>query len=444
MKWLTAACAALPLAAQIQVFVLTPSGPQLAGSSVNLGSFATNEPSEIRFRATNLSQTETPLQTLSANGFGFSIPTPFQPVNLPVGGSYDFRVRFSPTGEGSYSGTLRVNAFSTVIRATAAPAPVIAITVGGNSTELSGRLQADTSVGQQLTLDLLLFNPHPTALTVGSLQLSGAGFRISDAPVFPLTLDPGARVPFRIQFSGTEERAYSAVLSAGFRRLELEVIVLRPRLPAPRIVPDSSSLTSGRQIPVRILFASPAPGKATGSLRVSFSGSVQDPAIQFMNGLRQISFEVAAGSQEATFDGEASAILQTGTSAGSLRLEAETESGVVQENYVLPPAGIVIDEAKGTRNGSNLEISISGFDNTRSAGSMNFRFFDRAGNPIGGILSADIASNFRSYFTQSALAGVFRLRAVFPVTGNASEVGSVLAEIANAVGRTDISRIVFP
>jgi hypothetical protein len=36
------------------------------------------------------------------------------------------------------------------------------------------------------------------------------------------------------------------------------------------------------------------------------------------------------------------------------------------------------------------------------------------------------------------------MRAVFPVTGDATIVGSVLIEIANTVGRTDLQRLTFP
>jgi hypothetical protein len=42
------------------------------------------------------------------------------------------------------------------------------------------------------------------------------------------------------------------------------------------------------------------------------------------------------------------------------------------------------------------------------------------------------------------MGGVFRLRAVFPVAGDVSLVGSVTSEIANAVGRTEIGKLTIP
>ena len=105
---------------------------------------------------------------------------------------------------------------------------------------------------------------------------------------------------------------------------------------------------------------------------------------------------------------------------------------------------MVIDSATARRNGSSLEIDILGFDNTRGAGSLNFRFFDRSGNALGGVITTTPADQFRDYFNQSVLGGVFRLRAAFPVTGDATIVGSVLVEIANAVGRTDLQRLTIP
>jgi hypothetical protein len=91
-----------------------------------------------------------------------------------------------------------------------------------------------------------------------------------------------------------------------------------------------------------------------------------------------------------------------------------------------------------------LEIAISGYDNARTAGSLNFRFFDRSGNNIGGVITAALTDQFKAHFAQSALGGVFRIRASFPVTGDATMVGSVLVEAANAIGRTDLQRLTFP
>ena len=163
----------------------------------------------------------------------------------------------------------------------------------------------------------------------------------------------------------------------------------------------------------------------------------------FANGAREVAFAVAAGSRNITFDGAPEAVLQTGTTAGTLRLEAVTETGSAVETYRFDPAPVTVDTAAARRNGAALEIDLTGFDNTRGVGSLNFRFFDRAGNPAG-IVTSTPAEQFKAFFDQSNLGGVFRLRASFPVTGDATMVGSVIVEIANGVGRTDLPRLNFP
>jgi hypothetical protein len=126
------------------------------------------------------------------------------------------------------------------------------------------------------------------------------------------------------------------------------------------------------------------------------------------------------------------------------RLDAVTEAGTTTETYRFERGPLVVDTAMARRNGNTLEIDVLGFDNTRTAGSVNFRFFDRAGAALGGVMTADVGEAFRTHFAQSTLGGVFRFRAAFPVTGDATIVGSVLIEMANAVGRTDLQRLTFP
>jgi hypothetical protein len=85
-----------------------------------------------------------------------------------------------------------------------------------------------------------------------------------------------------------------------------------------------------------------------------------------------------------------------------------------------------------------------GFDNTRTAGPLTFTFFDLAGNAVApGAIRADATASFASYFQSSGLGGVFLLRAVFPVTGDPSQVGAFQAQIGNSAGTAPTARIVF-
>ncbi|MCC6537817.1 MAG: choice-of-anchor D domain-containing protein [Bryobacterales bacterium] len=444
MKALVWLLLSLPAAAQLQVLTLQSGSLAAVGPSVNLGSAAVGDALEVRVRALNTGTAPIPLSTITVNGAAFSLAAAFLPLTLAPSQSHDFAVRFAPSSSGSYSASLTVNTFSTLLRATAVPGPSLSLTNGNQTVELNATsLQVNLALGQTLTIALSAGNPHGTPLELTELSLTGEGFSLVNRPAFPVTLAPGESVAIPVRVTGVAEGESSATLAVGPRRFTIFAIVFRPQLAAPRIITGDGP-RNGQQLTVRLQLAQAAIGAGSGLLRAIFAGAVDDPAIMFPNGAREIKFDVAAGSRDATFNGAAETVLQTGTTAGTLRLEAVTETGVTSETFRFERGLVVVDNATARRNGSNLEIDINGYDNTREVGSLNFRFFDRAGNAIGGVITTTPADLFKAYFAQSNLGGVFGLRAVFPVTGDATIVGSVLVEIANPVGRTDLPRLLFP
>jgi hypothetical protein len=106
------------------------------------------------------------------------------------------------------------------------------------------------------------------------------------------------------------------------------------------------------------------------------------------------------------------------------------------------PPGIATTQA--VRSAGTLAISITGFDNTRSLGALSFTFYDAAGNAIApGAIHTDATTDFGTYFAGSNLGGVFLLRAVFPVTGDAALVASCEATLANSAGSVKTPRTSF-
>jgi len=443
MKILALLAASIPLAAQLQVAVVRDSGVEVAGASINLGATGIGESADTKIRATNLGSTTLNISSLAINGAAFSLAQPFQPFPLGPGTAYEFAIRFAPAAPGSYSAVLTVGPFTSIVRATAVLAADVSLSRGGQTILLpASGLSVDAVTGENVRIDLALSNPHAAALAIDPLTLNGAGFRLTSGA--PGVLAPGESSNISIAFSTQTEGTFAATLTAGARRFAITAFVTKARLKPPRIVADTPVVTNGKQVKIRLRFEEAIPVASAGTLRAAFAGAFTDPAIQFQNGAREIGFTVAAGATEAQFGASAEAVLQTGTTSGVIRLEATTEGGTTVETWSLARAPIAVDQAEARRDGSNLEVTLIGYDNTRTAGSANFRFFDRAGNPIGGIVTAQFAAAFETHFAQNAVGGAFRLRAVFPVTGDATIVGSVLVEIANAVGRTDLQRINFP
>jgi len=445
MKLLSFLAFTLPLAAQLQVVYVPVSGPTDVGPSLNLGSVAVRDSSEFRFRAINGGLTPLSLQTLSVGGAGFSLGAPFVPATLSPGQIHDFSVRFSPAAEGSYSAILTVNSFTTLLRATAAPGPTLFLTTGGQTAELTApSLQMNVVAGQTLTLNFAVGNAYTSPLALQEISVAGAGFSLASPPSTPLSVPPGTTVPIPVVFRADATGDFEGLLTTGPRRFRILASVFRPQLQAPRILTSEAVPRNGQQLKIRLQLAEPALAAGSGTLRAVFNGEVDDPAIVFPNGAREVSFQVAAGSRDATFEDLPETVIQTGTTAGALRLEAITESGITTETFRFERGLVTVEEAVARRAGSTLEVEILGFDNTRGVGSLNFRFFDRSGAALGGVISTAPVEQFKAHFEQSKLGGVFRLRAAFPVTGDATIVGSVLVEIANAVGRTDLQRLTFP
>jgi hypothetical protein len=435
---------AVPALAQLQISVLTPEGPQPVGVNFTLPAAAAGDSVEVRLRALNLSASQLPLQTLTVSGAAFSLAAPLQPVTLAPGAAHEFAVRFSPQAPGSYSALLTVNSSTAFLRANAEWAPALAVLIDGKPVLIpAGGYAADAFAGVETVLSVAVWNNRTVPLTVSQISAAHPSVRLRNLPTLPLTLEPDQHAAFQLAAIPEREGPFTAQLNAGLATRTITLNVTRPKLPLPRLA-AAAVLANAAQTPIRVAFDEPAPADGAGKLRVSLQGAFPDPAIQFSNGSSEVNFQVAKGSLEATFEGRPSVTLQTGTTAGTLIVEASTESGSTRQSWLLQSSPIVIDSSRAIRSPQSIEITLSGYDNTRTAGSLNFRFFDRAGAPLGGLITATLQSEFASYFRSSEAGGVFQLRAVFPLTGDATMVGSVLVEIANSIGRTELPRLGFP
>src|ERR1019366_6171631 len=96
-----------------------------------------------------------------------------------------------------------------------------------------------------------------------------------------------------------------------------------------------------------------------------------------------------------------------------------------------------------TSRANDLDVAISGFDNTYSIGGMSFSFFNRSGGSIAAI-SADFTSNFHAFFQNQTAGSSFLMRITFPVTGDATQVGGVEVILNSTAGVVRTPRLNFP
>jgi hypothetical protein len=267
--------------------------------------------------------------------------------------------------------------------------------------------------------------------------VQGADFALLAAANSGQALEPHQGGEFTIVFTPQTTGARQGLLVIGDRSYSLLGTGVDPPLPKPAISLDLKPTASAQQGIVIVRFDAPAQTAGTGSVTLDFRGSA-DATIAFASGGRSATFPIAPGDQQAVLP------FQTGTTAGVLTFTARIGGSIDQQSVTIAAAPPGIGSVQGVRSTGAVEVRITGFDNTRSLGALSFTFYDAAGTVIGpGAIRADAAADFARYFAASDLGGVFLLRAVFPVTGDAAMVASCEVTLTNSAGSAKTQRTSF-
>jgi hypothetical protein len=137
-------------------------------------------------------------------------------------------------------------------------------------------------------------------------------------------------------------------------------------------------------------------------------------------------------------------VFQTGTTAGTIVFRVKLGDYDEQFSFPVAPVSIHVDKATAARRVNDLDVSVTGFDNTRTAGRFSFTFYDTSGHQVQpGAVPADWTTTFSNYFRTSKAGGSFTIRATFPFSGDASQISGVEVEMTNSAGVTRSTRIPF-
>lgn len=436
--------------AQLDVHATIGGVERRATGSLNLGETATGEPLEIRFRVENTGDSIVTVSTLRIEGAGYALTgsqTP--PFFIASGTSASFFVRYQSEAVTSGApGVLRVNsgAYSLMASTTAAPA-VYAIALDGAETRrLAGQATVFATVERGAGPSRRRFvirNSHNASFP---MTLEGADFRWPPPLAGSILLLARETRSIEIEFAPATSGSKLGALVIGSLGYPVEGVAREPAPPRPRVQVDSS-LRSGAQARVAVLFEAASRGQASGQLRVEFEAGVagpDDPAIVFSNGRRSIPFTLREGDSQAMFGESREAIVQTGTTAGRLRFIAEAGGFTAQAESAVAPAAVTVDSVTGQRHLDLLELTVRGFDNTRTVSEIAFTFYNRDGQAIPpGELRQNVADKFRRYFETTPAGGMFALHAVFPATGSTQSIAAVEIELRNRVGAEKTRRIPF-
>jgi len=420
---------------QLTINLLPGEVPQTG--VLDIGSAAPGDIVDTRLRIRNTGASAATLSVLRIRGAGFTLEgNPSLPQLMAPGVNVDFRARFRPTGPGQYSATLEVNELRLLVRGAAAAG--IALLRAGVPVTNEQPLEFGTiTVGRRASIALLLRNESAQDLPVRQLSVSGACFSLAPSPP-PSFLRAGDEAAFELRCDPERAAVLSGSLQLDERKFSLVALAREPEAPEALIELDPTAARSGRQSSLRVRLATPAMLPVAGTLALLFTPSVDarpgDEAIQFLaNSSRSVSVQVAAGATEATVSGKAVITFQTGTTAGTAVFRLKLGSQEREVAVTLPPEAPMIDVVRLQPGQGGVDVTVTGFDNHRSAGNVVFTFTDQAGQEYPAI-SAEAAAAFKQHFADSALGGLFRLSARFPVTGDASKLARVSVRLANAIG----------
>jgi len=448
----------LPLTAQAQLalFAMNGSTEVPIGATLDLGKVAAGDTFSVRIRLRNTGPSKVDITRFSADGTGFTLDRPSLPFPIAPGSAQDVLLSFNASIPALYSANLQVNtsanSVSAIVLATVVVGPVLTVfpaCTGSDGPPASidfGRVQA----GQARLCNFYLRNASTQEMTIATFRVTGSGFQISTGPKAPFKIAAGDTTAFVITFSANAAGLYSGALAIEARTYVLTGAAFDTPLPKPLIEFDAGPIQSAQQRRLTMRLPTAASASVSGILNLGFlpdaSLVADDPAIVFLaTGTRSLPFSVSQGSTQILINSGTSALFQTGTSSGRIRF---TVSGVSTDGdpttmLTVPAAPISLDTATATRRTGNLDVAVIGFDNSYSAGSMTFTFFDTSGATLPpGAIRADFAAEFRAFFTKAQAGSTFQVRISFPVTGDTSVIGSVDVQMNNSAG-VKLQHLVF-
>jgi len=450
----------LPLAAraQIALFQMNGSTEVPIGAGLDLDKVAAGDTVSVRIRV-RTGASGVNITRFSADGSGFTLDRPSLPFPMAPESVQDTLLSFSaPTSPApaQYSANLQVttsaNSLSVLVVATVVLGPeltVFPVCTGSDGPPPSidfGRVQA----GQLRLCNFYLGNTSAQDMTIATFQVTGSGFQISSGPKAPFTIAAGATAAFVINFTPGAAGLYTGALAIETRTYVLTGAAFSAPLPAPLLEFDSGPVQSSQQRTLTMRLPTAASGAASGFVNLAFLPDTtlvtDDPTVVFLaTGTRTLPFSISQGSTQISINGKPSATFQTGTSSGRIRF---TLSGISTDGdpttlLTVPASAISLDTATATKRTGDLDIQVTGFDNTYSAGAMTFTFLDLSGKafPMGAI-RADFTQDFRAFFTKTQAGSMFQVRVSFPVTGDPSGIGGVDLQLTNSAG-VQMQHLVF-
>jgi hypothetical protein len=448
---LVALAAACPAWGQFELYLV--NGSIEVARVYDFGAVEPGASLAVPFRITNVSTAAATLDLLTVNGAGFSFAAagqPTIPLSLAAQQSVDFTVVFQSAGTGNYSASLDSVGISVMLTANV-PVELTCQLVTSAGVQSLAAAPVDfgsAPLGTTATRQIILLNQTSLPLSVPGLLVTGTGFSLSGLSPGGTLVQPTASVTFVVQFSPSADGVSAGALAIGARSYALTGTGVDPPLPQPRVSLALAQPGSAQQGAVTVNLSAASQAGGTGTVTIAFlpaatiGASATDAGIAFAAGGQSATFTVSAGDTQGHFGTGLSMPFQTGTTAGALTITATLGGNSDQQAIAILPAVVGVAAAEGVRSAGTVEVDLTGFDNTRSAGALSFTFYDAGGNAIAPAIQTDGSATFASYF-QNAAGGTFELKAVFPVVGDTSQIKAFQAVVTNSAGTAATTRTSF-
>jgi hypothetical protein len=443
---------------QLAGATLTPSTTGRTQLTVSVPASAIAQPGALSVRVVNSATDSSNALTLSVN------PAPritvLTPSSLTVGGSGPLAVAGTnlqgctiywngqPISTTGVSGAELQTLLTPAMTATGATATVTAVTADGVSSNSLTFTVVPTATITALNPAVVNVGSGAFTLTVTGSNLPSGASVVWNGQSLPTTVlsatQATAQVPASLTAAiATAQIAISNESGATSNSMGLRIVL--PPLPDVGFTAPGSA-GSGQDQPITLTLGGSYPVDLNGTLTLAFtpdSGLPDDPAIQFQNGSRAMTFTIPAGAPAQI----PAVLTKTGTLTGVITVTVTfstpagdnlTPPNVVPVRITIGRSAPSISSVTCSRNPSGFTVVVDGYTNTREAAQAMFDFTAATGASLGTTqLLVQTGSLFTGWFGSSGGAsagGVFRYTQPFTVQGTATNIAGLSVRLGNSAG----------
>jgi hypothetical protein len=206
-------------------FVAVPSGGTFSFTNT-----AVNLSSSVTIAISNSGSGSATISAISATGSDFKLQgVPLLPATLGAGTQLNVAAVFTPASPGAKTGGVKIvfgsSTYTAVLSGTAVASFLsYQITQDGTTAPLTPNQTItfdDTKVGSKSSVVVQIQNTAPFAGVLNSIGLSGSGYSITDAPFFPITLQPQQIISITATYSPLQPESSTGRLLIGNDNFQL-------------------------------------------------------------------------------------------------------------------------------------------------------------------------------------------------------------------------------